>query len=506
MKALTFQIHLKEPVLVTPVRNGDPNSAISYNFIPGSVMRGAMISKYLQAEKKTNDDFFNHFFDGTICFLNAYPQTKTGERSLPAPLSWRADKDALIKKILNIAIPEENEKVENSGIIWKGVKEPFCYLKRGSATDKVELCNPSTQIQIHTARGNRQRSTEGEEGTIFRYASIDAGQKFSGAIIAESIFLEKYIKPLLSGNETFNLGKSHLAGYGRVKIEKIEIQENWMEYERINNNLEDTITVTLLSDAILRDNITGAHVATLEPVIEAKHEKAFVRNTIMGGFNRTWGLPLPQTLAIKAGSVFVYKDNAELRKRLTILENTGIGERREEGFGRISIDCIGKRYIDIVEPESPPQENISLDGESALIAKMIVKQIMRSRLDQSLIKQVNSLKIHDPPNRSQLSRMRTIALRALTNNNANEIIDHLDRLRKTARDQFQQAKISGTTLENWLYCRGENVQSVWDIIGITSIQQPGIGGIYPEFEDLALEYTVRLINGVLHKSIKEAKK
>ena len=56
MNALTFQIHLHEPVLVTQVGSGDSNSAVGFDFIPGSVIRGALIGRYLQRRNEDKVD------------------------------------------------------------------------------------------------------------------------------------------------------------------------------------------------------------------------------------------------------------------------------------------------------------------------------------------------------------------------------------------------------------------------------------------------------------------
>ncbi len=506
MIALTFQVHLIEPVLVTQVGGGDPNSAISFDFIPGSVIRGALINKYLQRKKdSTADDFFDHFFDGTVRFLNAYPLSQKDKRSLPTPLSWRVKKDEENKTIMNIAFEQGAIAQEDSGKTWKVVSEPFCHMSE-DGRNKVELYEPKIQIQVHTARDNRQRLTEGES-TIFRYESLDAGQKFSAVVLAERTYLEKYIKPLLPDGAIFNLGKSHLAGYGKVKIEKVEIQENWDEYKSAGDTPKNNIVVTLLSDIIVRDIDTGAHVTSLKPIVDTNPEKAFLRTLVIGGFNRTWNLPLPQTPAIKAGSVFVFNENAELHKRLKVLEATGIGERREDGFGRISVDWNTMDKIIVMEQEQIPPEQVLLHGGSAVLAQQMVNRMMHAKLDQALIKKINDLTIEgkDQLRNSQLSCMHAVSYRALSNKNAGEILEHLSKMRKTAREQFEYAKIGDKSLEKWLKLRGENIQSIWNELDVNSIEQPCIGGIKPDFKDLALEYTVRLIDGVLHKASKEAK-
>ena len=42
MKAITYTITLEQPVLVTSL-DGDPNSGVAFDYIPGSVIRGMII-------------------------------------------------------------------------------------------------------------------------------------------------------------------------------------------------------------------------------------------------------------------------------------------------------------------------------------------------------------------------------------------------------------------------------------------------------------------------------
>lgn len=59
------------------------------------------------------------------------------------------------------------------------------------------------------------------------------------------------------------------------------------------------------------------------------------------GWNELWGTPRPNEYAIEAGSTFLFacKQQAgnDLKQALYKLEEVGIGRRRSEGFGRISI-------------------------------------------------------------------------------------------------------------------------------------------------------------------------
>ncbi len=88
MKALIFQIRLLQPLLVTQVGAGEESSSTAFDFIPGSVLRGDVINRYLRKHKVTDaaqdPTYCRLFFDGKIRYLNAYPTNRLGQRMLPS--------------------------------------------------------------------------------------------------------------------------------------------------------------------------------------------------------------------------------------------------------------------------------------------------------------------------------------------------------------------------------------------------------------------------------------
>jgi CRISPR-associated protein Csx10 len=503
MKALTFEIHLLEPLLATRLGGGDSNSAVGFEFIPGSMIRGMVIGRYMQQNRvdATDAAFRRLFLDGCVRFLNAYPQTY-GWRALPTPLSWHREKDAGKNEPLHdfaVENPVDDQRQ------WQRVAEPFSYLWVGEdGSTKVKLMKPDLCINIHTAREDRQRVTKGES-TVFRYEALAPEQVFCGVVLADQEDDLESLKRWLPQGEVVHLGGSRLAGYGQACLQNVQIQEDWQEYKPVGEDT-DAIIVTLLSDALLRDHQTGAHVATLTPVLGCTYEQAFVRVRVVGGFNRKWNLPLPQTQAIQAGSVFVYRAQDDLLQRLKDLEASGIGERRAEGFGRIAVNWHRAAKIEPVEQSVSPRLPVILqDSQSTNLAKRMVERMLRQQLDRALVTAVNRLRIQNPPSNAQLSRMRLVARQALSQDNAEIVIRHLKGMRRAARDQFQRARIGSDRLDEWLESMAENVQGIWEVLGVNQRQIPIIGGVKPELTtDLALEYTVRLIDRVLRKAQKEA--
>ena len=228
---------------------------------------------------------------------------------------------------------------------------------------------------------------------------------------------------------------------------------------------------------------------------------------VVAGFNRKWNLPLPQTQAIRAGSVFVYPINPELLECLQSLANTGIGERRAEGFGRIAVNWHTVAAITPVSKSkpTPPVSFVLQDDASIELARQMTTRMLREQLDREMVVAVNSLKIQHPPNmpsNTQLSRMRIIARQAFLQKEPQILVQHLDGMKKAAKDQFQRAWIGNQHLDDWLRSRAENVQSIWQYIKVD--QKPIIGEIEPDLDALALEYTFRLIERLMRKTLKEA--
>lgn len=505
MKALTYELNLLEPLLATRLGGGDPNSAVGFDFIPGSMIRGMMIGRYTRQNPADAADatFRRLFLDGSVRFLNAYPKAY-GQRALPVPLSWHKEKGGgKTVPIFDFAV-----EGQNGGLQWESIGEPFCHLwvsEEGKC--KVELQKPERHVNIHTSREDRQRVTKGES-TVFRYDALAPGQTFCGVILADREEDLETLRQWLREGEVLSLGGSRRAGYGRVRLGEVRIQDDWREYTPVGDDT-DLIIVTLLSDALIRDPRTGAYVATLEPVVGATHSQAFVDVRVVGGFNRKWNLPLPQAPAIQAGSVFVYPAQDDLLNRLQSLELSGIGERRAEGFGRIAVNWHRAAEINQeINPNGSDQRAITLQNESSRqLAQRMVERMLRQKLDRALVAAVNRFRIEHPPSNAQLSRMRLVVRRALSQHSSQGIIDHLDpkKMRKSALDQFQRARVGNERLDDWLRSRAQNVQGIWELLQVDWNKGPVLGGIQPDWtEKLALEYTVRLLDRVLQKAQKEA--
>ncbi|BAY87716.1 hypothetical protein NIES267_72400 (plasmid) [Calothrix parasitica NIES-267] len=331
MKSINFLLHTQEPILATSLK-GDPNSDVSYDYILGSMIRGVLINRYLKLNNiKQSDDILDSerfpdikrlFFDASKTrYLNAYPVDNNQQRTLPVPLSlyqnkgeeFSEEEDKTVYDFSQIPIDEKEEYLPDE-FSAKLLNENFCTIDE----NEIIIHRVKRRINIHNKRNRKRgKGTEGD-GALFSYNAIDAGQTFRGIILCDSEKDKSIIESLLKSQDIW-LGGSQSAGYGYVAIELISENSNLTEVELdLNTRLKekDYLKITLLSDVILRNNC-GQYASTsevfnqyisrhlnLKKELEFKENGIYSTSLIVGGFNRKWGLPLPQTPALAAGSVF----------------------------------------------------------------------------------------------------------------------------------------------------------------------------------------------------------
>lgn len=510
MIALTFTIHLQEPLLATSLE-GDPNSSVSLPFIPASALRGALIARYLVdrpvSDAAADSEYRQLFFDGRTRYLHAYPLDRLGHRTLPTPQSLKVEK--------NTRTPVYDLSVEPQDLEQpKSLKKSFCCLDG----NEIELYEPGKQIDVHTQRNRKMGRAVQGAGAVFRYESIAAGEDFGGVILCAGDASAGTLQTLLEQAE-LALGGSRGAGYGWIEIRDVDSFANWSE---TSTNLNDVpaggeFTLTLLSDAIIRDT-NGQYTAHLDAgllgswlrvKLDPISERTHAQSAIVGGFNRKWGLPLLQVPVARAGSVYVFRTTGPIpADRLARLVEEGIGERRVEGFGRLSIDWHAEyEQLTLREiPQSPlPPTHPSLSETSAQLAHTIAERMLRRVLARKLVERVNRLQITGSIANSQLSRLRVVARSALAEQDTQRIGRYLDALKETARKQLENTRIENQSLfawlKNWLSASPDRVLHN---LGLSQSDLPSVGHVRATWTaQLSREYIIRLVDGVMAKAIRE---
>ncbi len=539
MNGLTYLLRLIEPVLVKNLE-GDMNSARSLPFIPGSVVRGAVIAAYLKSKNlkrvnADNTDFRNFFLNGCTRYLHAFPDSD-GQRSLPAPLSWKVRK--------NEADGNEEVPVDIFDFARQEVDEddlkpfkPVTYMKAGQSVYSTEI---PFQLNVHSQRDAVAGRALENRGAIFRFESLPAGLVLRGIILTDKKDIAEELMLLLQ-NQTMMLGKSRTAGYGMARVEEIrpldpDWRDEWYWEEEYDDDeyddesedepdAESTPDITEFcvhfhSAALIRDE-RGQFTLDPRKAFEArlncllKEKRIFRKGEIVGGFNRTWGLQLPQVIAIAPGSVFVYEaDSPVPQTLLRKLEETGVGERRAEGFGALAVHKYlpdQLKWLKIRPDEKPPDtDGIALNDVERKLAKRMLIRMLRKELDDKLPEAVQKNRIDKEIPNSQISRWRTI-IRSESGKNEPEITvsrvksfyENMDRNSPSwhalHRARTGEGKIR---LTKWLkdVLSGEN--SPWKQMKYVKAPSRKLGSVTVSADFLAAEYKLRLIDAVLADSAK----
>jgi len=382
---------LLSPLMIAQNRQSNASEAVPY--LPGSSLRGAIAAKYLrEAGNQDSADFQKIFVDHPISFPNLLP-TLEKERIVPKPLPLTA---ASCKRYSGFCHSEREAHAEREShgvldILAEKVLEayypqwltpsvcPICNNDTkpfigfwNDVLDQPERYKPSIVYQKHTGI-DRTSGTVAQEvfymtQAIADYALEDKQYKkqyFSGLI---HLTQQEYdiLLPLLESSVF--VGADRTRGMGEMTLTLTDCQlpmpdiESWNESfkgkltTRLENHIDSTalnsllegsfFTINLDADAILVDSFlrpTAQPDLCFEsiPKSDIRSVLKVARSKTIRGWNSAWGLPKADDLAVSMGSVYLFKYDGnnvqQFKQELNQLMSAGIGLRKSEGFGRISI-------------------------------------------------------------------------------------------------------------------------------------------------------------------------
>lgn len=465
MKALRYRIELEERVLAAGP-GGDPNTVVTRPYLTGSLLRGAFIEEFLAGSDENldlaaNSDTRPLFFDSSVRYLNGYlvdegEESASDRRMLPTPRSWRRKKDAR-QRFSDFAPGEPSPAPWTPP--YQTFGEPFCVLPRPGEERGIWFGQPKEILKTHHQRPGGAERRGGESGDIYRHQSLSAGQTFEALVLCDEAQRAEQLLEWMGGSDwkeggpTWSLGKSRTT-QGRVQTRLLSVWDTeqdgtWKEAPGVAppsrlDDLEGTLVVTLLSNLLARAGNgefaagPGAVTRALNQALSAldreerfrEPERAYVEASRAGGFNREWGLHLPEANAVAMGSVLVYENPDLSPGALRALERRGAGARRAEGFGRVAFNLHGQSKELEVETDkerrrktakkrrqegdgsSPPRE--LQDGTpSHAVAGQMAEQMLRHRLDLALDEAVARYSVRGNVPGSQIGRLRTLLQRAL---------------------------------------------------------------------------------------------
>ena len=421
---ISFKAEIKSPVIIADQVMG--NVVTCMDFIPGFYLLKVVADALLKAGLDPRP----HIAAGNIQVLPLYPMLD-GQRSQPVPLCWESKKSESDQDNLSVT----NRLSENSDVDTAQMK-PYRAGFIGQANDKTKttwLPFLKKVLRTHNVVDDDEQRPNEKVGGVFTYEAIAAGQVFSGCVRLHNdagIDVEKFAK-ILAGEIT--IGRARRIGYGRLALSNVKSTG----VAQTSDN-DSGLWVWLTSDLLLSGNGLGGATTISEiadelesalgqkGLFDRKQIRAEIRTRRIESWQASWGLPRPSLVALQAGSVIHLpfdQDNKPDVEKLSQLAQTGLGERRGEGFGQISLNdpvvsaelpqLKKAKNCDAIEAD---RGNEDIEPEISDFAKFIEKVSWQREIEQAAEMAAGDKQKRedilgwqgDKPNSSQLGVLRSL--------------------------------------------------------------------------------------------------
>ncbi|WP_448572253.1 type III-D CRISPR-associated RAMP protein Csx10 [Trichothermofontia sp.] len=398
MYQIDLQIKALAPLAINRWKPGGSISETE-DYIPGSVLRGAIAGQILREAGRTSENLTTNGGDFSALFLgdcpaifrNAYPANIPDKpvsrglevRYLPATaLSSKANPgfktssdaegvfDTLIDRYCAQVCGHLYDPCTPNGDRTEAFSGLYCCLGKNYYTPKINK-RLLTRVGI-----NRRRATAEEEilysTQVLNESKRDEPVCYHSVILVPNEGLAQQLQQYINDRASqFRIGGSKSRGLGAVEIlasvpviktpnvrSRVEafnqaLQQRWQQWgifgpARDQLAIDRTFfTLNLQADAILVDNWQRTTVISPELLQQVAHiaddslhlEVAYSSYDYRGGWNAAWGLMKDIELITNKGGTYLYSTtNPEMWfSALEHLELLGVGERTSEGFGQVRI-------------------------------------------------------------------------------------------------------------------------------------------------------------------------
>lgn len=344
---LSINITALSPLVLTGEKGGALLTE-SREYIAGSIIRGALARRYIEARdlgaSANLDADFTRLFNGELAFTPGY-LAGYGVRTYPVPFSVQKHK-------VDSSVIDLMEDEPQAG--YKGIKY-FAYVDSQGGKYYLNVESAKHNIALHMSRSSERERIAGKsiDGGIYNYESVLAGTEFMSEVIGSREKLASLVAAIkVDGDYIAYIGRSKHTQYGKVKIELLEL-------EPIADDVPagDSICLRLDSDmlgysvvrsarALLEEELFTALAGELGVATEdiATHftiEKIMAKSAQVNSFVGVWGMQRASSYGLAAGSIFRLTKDSTLteaeRRALTQVIHRGVGARRVEGFGQLRV-------------------------------------------------------------------------------------------------------------------------------------------------------------------------
>ena len=357
MMEIQVRIRTKTPVIL-PCTGDASDLTETQGFFSGSVLRGILARKLIGKQKLDEDahedEVFRKLFFGDLRFVHAYPyDPQKDTRAMILPFSLQRRKDGTCIKDLLQADPEPN---------FKGVKG-FAMIAEG----EIHSVDVRKSISFHMSRtdlkredGTERLAGKSQDGGVYNYEAIAAGQDFLGYIYGSLQSLNALLEHIEESTFSCYVGRSKYTQYGLCEVtlgepqpvQRIAVPSGNSVYLRMETPFipkggTPGDVASMLTEITDRLNESGCGRFSLakkksvsNAVTDALPYCIFAKTEEIDNFVGVWGMRRPRETALAAGTVFAVAKEGGWQDATVVLNElcrSGVGRRREEGFGQLRI-------------------------------------------------------------------------------------------------------------------------------------------------------------------------
>jgi CRISPR-associated protein Csx10 len=370
--ALEIVLTLQSPVALHRTRTG-VQFVETLDYIPGTALRGALAEAYLTKHGAPNNTFRALFLSEQVQYGDLWPSLE-GQQVILLPATAQACKRHGLKhdqsfrdSLLDVWNTLGNDR--KCPVCGESLDRVSGYLGR---LDPVKPISPRSRLRVSTAI-ERGTGTVAREMLFAQHTLVGLGMPdnrqpllFQGVVRLFDPTLQSELMRLLQPNVTLFLGAGRSRGLGQVEVKfwseapaTEPLAERYQQFNAVAQRAggeagKRYFSLTLLSHLALRDDllrpvlgeITPQHFGLPDGVAWVRYPDSdqpvlFLSAITVPGWNAALGLPKPDTVALARGSVLLGQCDAGQEQAalgcLAQIEAKGVGERRNEGFGRVAV-------------------------------------------------------------------------------------------------------------------------------------------------------------------------
>lgn len=389
-----YRISLYAETPLTFRSGRDAACSSTHEYVPGISLIGGLAQAH-QALRRNPEEFAAFFLHNRIQFGNCYPAlfAATALQAdnypvLPLPLTARS-----CKRFPGFVFHAENERKHRAGVTdlliplalfalsgeQRGdlldqyqkhprTNEPLDrlegFFRRGSQADHYG--QPRQRKALRTRTGINYDTGIAQSAILYSREVLERGTKFWGCWHVDDDLTEAFAQFVteVDKGDLLRVGNNRTRGSGHVRFNlqridedteldlkaRIEAFTQHFKQQAATSQLDAPaalyVPILLTSDAILTDPLLRARLqisaddlaAIGIPGAELVFQAAGMRQ--VSSWNSLWGLPRADDWAITKGSVFLFAlpeaNNATFAALLN-WQRDGIGQRRTEGFGALTL-------------------------------------------------------------------------------------------------------------------------------------------------------------------------